>query len=310
MLKATISSFIFVARSDLGFLKHTLPALVSMCLKAESEITVVVDSSTPSGVLAESLPQSGADELVALLSELKEQFPFEILPSKPSPSEIGALTKLHLGKSYKETHCFRGYPIVGSIKQFHDTEADYVLHLDCDMIFHEDPDYSWILDGVELMEENQDIACVLPKGGPPTDCGTLHQGTTDYKTDEKRGVYLFKNFTSRHYFAHRKRFLKLLPMQPLWLSWREPIKSRLFGNGKMLCWESIVEKALERSSLWRADLMTNKAWSLHPGERSSLFYELLPQIINSVENGKYPTGQKGHFDITFDQWKTYLHNEA
>ena len=49
------------------------------------------------------------------------------------------------------------------------------------------------------------------------------------------------------------------------LSWREPIKSRLFGNGKMLCWEAMVEHALEKSDMWRADLMTDKAWSLHPG---------------------------------------------
>ena len=30
---------------------------------------------------------------------------------------------------------------------------------------------------------------------------------------------------------------------------------------KFLCWETIVEK-LEKSSLWRADLMTDKTWSL------------------------------------------------
>ena len=51
------------------------------------------------------------------------------------------------------------------------------------------------------------------------------------------------------------------------------IKSRLFGNGKMLCWETTVEKALEQFSLWRADLITDKAWSLHPGERSKEFHE-------------------------------------
>ena len=46
-------------------------------------------------------------------------------------------------------------------------------------------------------------------------------------------------------------------------------------NGKMLCWETMVEEALEKSNFWRADLMTEKAWSLHPGDRSQKFYDLL-----------------------------------
>ena len=156
------------------------------------------------------------------------------------------------------------------------------------------------------MEENDDILCVLPRGGPPTKDGSLHQGTTPYKVDEKRGLYLFKNFTSRHYLIHRERFLSLLPLKPLWLSWREPIKSRLFGNGKMLCWEAIVEHALEKSDMWRADLMTEKAWSLHPGDRSAEFYQLLPQIIDSVNRNEFPEEQRGHFDLRLSNWKHFL----
>ena len=63
------------------------------------------------------------------------------------------------------------------------------------MMFYEDPTFSWIKEGVRVMDENEDILCVLPKGGPPTKDGSLHQGTTPYQVDEKRGLYLFKNFT-------------------------------------------------------------------------------------------------------------------
>ena len=156
------------------------------------------------------------------------------------------------------------------------------------------------------MEENEDVLCVLPRGGPPTKDGSLHQGTTPYEVDGKRGLYLFKNFTSRHYLIHRERFLSLLPLKPLWLSWREPIKSRLFGKGKMLCWETMVEQALEKSDLWRADLMTDQAWSLHPGDRSEEFYQLLPQIIDSVNRNEFPDEQRGYFDLRLSDWKQFL----
>ena len=156
------------------------------------------------------------------------------------------------------------------------------------------------------MEENEDVLCILPRGGPPTKDGSLHQGTTPSEVDGKRGLYLFKNFPSRHYLIHRERFLSLLPLKPLWLSWREPIKSRLFGNGKMLCWEAMVEHALEKSDMWRADLMTNQAWSLHPGDRSAEFYQLLPQIIDSVNRNEFPEAQRGHFDLRLNDWKHFL----
>ncbi|MBT5716885.1 MAG: hypothetical protein HOI70_08235, partial [Opitutae bacterium] len=185
-------------------------------------------------------------------------------------------------------------------------DSDYVLHLDSDMLFHEAKGFSWIESGIELMEKNSDIACVLPRGGPPTSNGTLHQESTEYHADQERGIYLFKNFTSRHYLVHRKRFLELLPMKPLWLSWREPLKSKLFGNGKMLCWESIVEHAMGNSSFWRADLMTSKAWSIHPGERSEKFQKLIPQVINRVNLGEYPEGQAGHFDLILDCWENFI----
>jgi hypothetical protein len=277
-----------------------------MCRNISSKVTIIVDQQKPSGVLAHSLPQSELENLLNKLEKIKEDFDFEIKIPELQSSEIFSLSRKHFGRNFKETHCFRGYPTFTSIKQFHDTNTDYILHLDCDMIFHETPPFSWIDEGIKLMEENTDILCVLPRGGPPTLAGQLHQGDTEYIRDDNRKVFLFKNFTSRHYLIHRQRFLSLLPIKPLWLSWREPIKSRFFGNGKMLCWENMVEYALTKSDMWRADLMTDQAWSLHPGDRSEEFYKLLPQIIDSVSRNEYPEEQRGHFDLRLCDWKLFL----
>ena len=74
----------------------------------------------------------------------------------------------------------------------------------------------------------------------------------------------------------------------------------------MLCWETTVEKSLEKSSLWRADLMTEKAWSLHPGERNDDFYRLLPQIVKYISKGIFPEKQAGHFDVRFNDWDVFI----
>ena len=301
-----IQTFIFTARSDALFIGNTLPSLINLLEKADSKITLILDTRDPSGVLGSTLSQSNLIEITSKIENIQSKLNLEFLTTSYDSKSIRSKNRLQFNFPFKETHCFRGYPIYGSFRQFLDTEAKYILHLDCDMIFYEDPTFSWIKEGVRVMEENEDILCVLPRGGPPTKDGSLHQGTTTFEIDEKRGLYLFKSFTSRHYLIHRERFLSLLPLQPLWLSWREPIKSRLFGNGKMLCWESMVEHALEKSDMWRADLMTDEAWSLHPGDRSAEFYQLLPEIIDSVNRNEFPDEQRGHFDLRLSDWKHFL----
>ena len=284
----------------------TLPPLVDMCQKANAHIQVVADASSPSGVLGNILEQDEFEKLLKILHEINSNNAFDIQIEKHNKKETRTFNRKQFGKCLNETHCFRGYPIVGSIKQFFESDSEYVLHIDCDMLFYEEKNISWILQAISIMEQNPDLLCILPKGGPPTPDGSLHQGSTTYSTDNERGIYLFKNFTSRYYLIHKKRFLDLLPLKPIWLSWREPIKSQFLGKGKMLCWESMVERALEKSDLRRADLLTNQAWSLHLGDRSGQFYQLLPQIINSVKLNKFPDEQRGHFDLRLNHWKDFL----
>ena len=301
-----IQTFIFSARSDALFIGNTLPPFINFLKKADSKITLILDTRAPSGVLGSALTQSKLNDITDSIKNLQSFLNFNFETATYSLQSIRSKNRVQFNYPHKETHCFRGYPIYGSFKQFFDNDADYILHLDCDMIFYESPEYSWINEGIKIMEQNEDILCVLPRGGPPTKDRSLHQGTTPYQVDGKRGLYLFKNFTSRHYLIHRERFLSLLPLKPLWLSWREPIKSRLFGNGKMLCWEAMVEHALQKSDMWRADLMTDKAWSLHPGDRSEEFYQLLPQVIDSVNRNEFPEEQRGHFDLRLSDWKHFL----
>lgn len=302
----SIQAFIFSARSDTKFIENTLPYLIKPLEKASCKITLILDTRNPSGVLSNALSQSNLNEITCKIENIQSKLNFEFLTTSYDSKSVHSKNRTQFNYPHKETHCFRGYPIYGSFNQFLDTDSKYILHLDCDMIFYEDPAFSWVQEGISIMEEHKDILCVLPRGGPPTKDGSLHQGTTPYEVDEKRGLYLFKNFTSRHYLIHRERFLSLLPLKPLWLSWREPIKSRLFGKGKMLCWEAMVEHSLEQSDMWRADLMTQKAWSLHPGDRSEEFYQLLPQIIDSVNRNEFPEEQRGHFDLRLSDWKHFL----
>ena len=187
-----VETSIFTASSDALFIGHTLPKLFSMCHKYYGQISVIFDTKVPSGVLAKSLSQFQPEEMIQIIEKLKVSSNFNLRKTSYSKYASKKLNRVQFGFPYTETHCFRGYPIYGSCKQFLDTDAQYILHLDSDMIFYETPGFSWIQEGVRIMEENPDILCVLPRAGPPTEDGSLHQGTTEYRVDDNRGLYLFK----------------------------------------------------------------------------------------------------------------------
>ena len=168
MSNYSIYSYIFTARSDSSFIDYTLPPLISMCSRGKSSVSVVIDRRIPSGVLGSSLAQSKLEELSQKLEKLQKSHPFKITAVSYEPKEVKEVNRIQFGSAFSETHCFRGYPIFGSLKQFIETDAKYILHLDSDMMFYEGKAFSWINEGVRVMEENEDILCVLPRGGPPT----------------------------------------------------------------------------------------------------------------------------------------------
>jgi hypothetical protein len=78
------------------------------------------------------------------------------------------------------------------------------------------------------------------------------------------------------------------------------LKAKLLGNPPhALEAEVILTAALCRSKLLRIDFVGSPPglWTLHPPYRSEEFYARLPEIIDSVERGRVPEGQRGHYDL-------------
>jgi hypothetical protein len=211
--------------------------------------------------------------------------------------------KKHFGKKMWETHNFRGYPILGSLFSIEQTETDYMVHFDSDMLLHQQSDYNWIEEGIKLLQKYKDIISVSPLSGPPTKNGKLIQQTEVGEPHEhdEGGFYRFKTFTSRVFLIDRKRFDLLLPLQtniPLKLR----IKSYLTGNSLLPPWEDMVGNRLEKTPYFRVDLDSPKAWTIHPNLRGPELFKALPDIIEKIEAGWYPSGQGGYYDLKLELW--------
>lgn len=216
----------------------------------------------------------------------------------------------YLGKFVRQTHNFRGAPVLGYIFLLEQANSDYLVHFDTDMLLYQDPDYNWIEDGIKKLRQYPEIVCVTPLSGPPAKEGLLQQ-KVPYKRDS-RGFYRLEQFTSRKFLIDVKRFEKLLPLR---ISWKVRRRHRnlpyllqkfahLFTPGKKLDrWEIMVSNRLKATPYFRIDLDTPLAWALHSSyTHDRTFVQNLPYLIEKIEAGWYPPEQAGHYDLRLQPW--------
>lgn len=313
MLSNTCSLSILVARTDIPFMMHTIPHLVRMSNFNFIQKVLCMDTAPLSG---DKVMRPGVGTLGELRdccnTLISEGIVDRVVDINYDQTYQQQMYQKHFGSPIKPTHNYRGYPILGSIFHLESVPGDYVLHYDSDMLLHQQPDYSWINEGIKLMEQHPEIMAIRPLTGPPTEDGTMYQKNKSLKP-EAGGFYKFQFFSSRVYLINRKRFDKLLPLPILWRSYKNKFLNRLplnlktllnyyTGKGKLDSWEVMVSMQLEKTNYVRATMSSPRAWTIHPKDRSPEFIGALPNIIEKIEQGWYPPEQAGHYDFISKYW--------
>ncbi|MBP0001287.1 MAG: hypothetical protein J7641_20230 [Cyanobacteria bacterium SID2] len=311
---------IMVARTDLPFMMHTIPHLVKMSQFDFCERVLAVDTAPLSGDKVNRPGVGTMEELLDRCQQLtNERLIDRIIYFDYSPEYRERIYQKHFGAKIWQTHNWKGYPILGSIFHLEEVKGDYVLHYDSDMMLYQEAGYSWIEEGMKLMQQHPEVMSVRPLTGPPTSDGSMHQ-TKPYDRDPD-GFYRFKFFGSRAFLIDRKRFDSLLPMPILWTSYRNKwlnalpnaLKTRLnywTHKGKLDSWELMVSKRLEETKYVRAVADSPKAWTVHPNTRAPEFLEALPDIIQQIEAGSFPPEQAGQYDLVLDAWLKFFKTQT
>ena len=295
---------ILVSRIDTRFMLQTIPHLVRACRYPFARRVLVVDTA-PLGRRYRRRPGIGtAEELQACCRQLIQAGTVDAtVPIDYTPGYRRRVYRKHFVPPMRRTHSHGGYPILGSIAAIEESHADFLVHFDSDMLLYQEPGFSWIAEGISLLRENADLISVQPRSGPPGPDGRLRQqeeaGETYVRDD--RGVFAFRTFSSRVFLVDRRRFDRLLPLRPP-LPLLEVLRNYLTRRNTMPEWEIMVGRRLEETGFVRADLMTPRAWTLHPDERGARFEAALPGVIKRIETGDYPPGQGGYYDLLLDVW--------
>jgi len=301
-----------VARTDIPFMMHTIPHQVRVCNFPFAQRLLAVDTAPLSG---DKVNRPGIGTMEQLRDNCNQLLNSGIVDTivdiDYSKTYHKQVYQKHFNRKIRQTHNYKGYPILGSIFAIEAVQSDYLLRLDSDMLFYQDPNYSWIEEGIKLLQENPEVIAVRPLTGPPTEGGSLYQ-RVPYERDPK-GFYRFKFFSSRAYLINCKRFDQPLPLKVLWRTYKRNFMNKLstdvqtaanyiFKKGALDSWEIMVSHRLEETNYVRAVLECSKAWTLHPIDRKPEFIQALPEIIKKIESGWYPPGQAGHYDLILKYW--------
>lgn len=296
------SLWIFVARTDIPFMMETIPHLARINNFAFEEKVLAIDTAPLTGEKVNRPGVGTMQELRDCARQLLEMGAVDrAIDINYDSSYRDRVYRKHFGTPMRATHNYKGYPILGSIFKIEECKSDYMLHFDSDMMMYQNPDCSWIAEGIELMEAHPQMLFVRPLAGPPSDKPV----TEPFER--------FSSFGSRVYLINCQRFDRLLPLPIIWRSYYQKIFDRLpnnlkttinhlTGKGKLESWEIMVSRKLEKTDYFRANLTNPKAWTLHPKDRSPKFIEALPQIIARIERGDYPAEQAGDYDLISELW--------
>jgi len=306
------SLWILVARTDLPFMMHTIPHLVRMSRCNFSERVLALDTAPLSGDKVGRPGIGTLEQLRACCQQLVDEgIVDKVVDINYSSAYQNHVYLKHFGSPIQKTHNYKGYPILGTIFHIESAKSDYMLHYDSDMLLYQHPDYSWIEEGIKLLQQNPDVIAVRPLTGPPTPDGSIYQ-KVPYQKDAK-GFYKFKFFGSRVYLIDRRRFDQFLPLPIIWRSYRNRIFNLLPNNIKTVLnnatgknnldsWEIMVSQKLEKTPYVRAVLDSPLGWTIHPPDRSPQFLNSLPDLIQKIESGWYPLEQAGHYDLKIKYW--------
>ncbi len=310
----TCSLSITVARTDVPFMMHIIPHLVRSCNFPFFKRVLVMDTAPLSQEKVNRPGLGSQEDLRACCQKLIDDGVMdEVIEMDYSESYRRQTYQKYFGCSeIRPTHNYKGSPMLGYMFSIDNVPGDYLLHLDSDMLLHQEPDFNWIQLGIDLLNRRDDVMFVRPFAGFPMPGEGLHNQIKSYDYDPE-GFYRFTFFSLRAFLLKRSKLEQLCPMPVAWRCFKRKWVSNLpprvlttinnwTGRGKLESWEIIMSRQLEKMNCVRATLAQPEAWTLHPRHHSPEFVANLPTIIERVERGEAPEGQVGYYDLQLESW--------
>jgi hypothetical protein len=298
---------------DARHVVHTLEHHLAVWGGQVERVTLTVDTKESRngryrGVAYEESRKRLFDHIEALARRLPK---IEIAEVDYSPAARETVRRRYFAKSvdYPEK-AFDGGPFHAYFYGLLKADADYVVHMDSDMLFG-GGSQTWLEEAIRWLENTPDALFAGPLPGPPRADGSLadlHRsfpGLAQLEPPSRLAVdypaYRFRSVSTRIFVLDQRRFdarvgaLELVrPLAKL------RFRARLYRQSPLsLPAEETLTVAMMHHGLCRIDFLGSGVgmYSLHPPYRSETFYRELPKLITRIVTGEVPEAQRGDYDV-------------
>jgi hypothetical protein len=264
---------------------------------------LVVDHTPASGRLSGPSHQIDADLFTQTLADTVPGSTIETL--RRDPSTRRRINREWFGRSAVSDRCASGTPIYPFVFGISMADTEFVLHADCDMLFYDPGNPSWIEEGMRILGSEPDVMFVNQMMGPRSDCVPDPEFLAPYDSD--RHLRLATTFSTRCFLLQRSKLLQFLPL----LSTTYPVHRQVIyaaqGRSRFLPLERMVAHQLTLTNTFRCDLSSSFGFTLHAANKNWFSTDpgTVLKVIGDIEEGKVSQSQVGHINLN-DTWDESL----
>lgn len=235
----------------------------------------------------------------------------EIVEVDYSPAAREAVRRRYFGSSADVPEkAYDGGPLHAYFYGLLRADADYVVHMDSDMLFG-GGSRAWLDEAIGWLEQTPDALFASPLPGPPTVDGSLADLHRYFPGSEALPrptrlaadypAYGFHSVSTRIFVLDQRRFdARVGALEIVRPNAKRRLRARIYRQSPLsLPAEELFTAAMRRHGLRRIDFLGSGKgmYSLHPPYRSETFYRELPGLIARIVAGDIPDAQRGDYDV-------------
>ena len=292
---------------------HTLPHQLAVWGGQVDRIVLTVDTRlSNSGRYSGVAYEESRVRLFANLEAIARRLPkIEIVEVDYSPAAREAVRQRYFPTTaICPEKAFDGGPLHAYFYGLLTARADYVVHMDSDMLFGGGSQV-WMEEAIGWLKRVPDALFVGPLPGPPRANGELadlHRSLPGIarigrpeRLPAEYPAYRFQSVSTRIFVLDQRRFDESVGAFDLVRpDFSRRMRARLFHQSPLsMPAEEIMTSTMMCKRLSRIDFLGSGAgiYSLHPPYRSDRFYRELPNLITRIVAGAIPEEQRGDYDI-------------
>jgi hypothetical protein len=280
--KHNVSLSVNVCRTDAAFLDKTLRHITRALNYPFAERIVAYDPGSVEGRFRGRGEEDNA-KLCKMLAGLLSDGIIDRVDEIPwAEDQVHAVIAKYFGDKHVKLKDFSGAPVYQYLFAIDRCSANYVLHVDSDMLFHCASSRPWIDLAIERMQQDSRLAIAVPRAGPPQAQNWLERvcGRPLFRS-LNTGWHRSETVSTRYFLLDSNRFQKcLLPLVQ-----KNP--------GEAL--EDTLTNTLNARGFEIWSLRDLDNWAVHPFEHDANFITHLDDLIWGVEEGLYPFVRDGRY---------------